>query len=316
MLDNLLFSINAVLPLFLVMLFGLALKRLNVIDPTGAKQMNALLFNFALPARLFLDVYSSDFRALWDVSLISYTVISIIVFFLICWAAAIILMPSREMKGAFVQAGFRCNYAIIGIPLVTSIMGHTPPAAIIITAFVVPLFNILSVFILTFYSGEEVSSKQILISSAKSLSKNPLIIGVMTGIVFSLVSFPIPRVFTSTLSYFSDLSTPLALIVIGVSMNIGKAKERLKPTIIVSALKLIIMPALLLPFAFLLNISDEGIVILFVLYAAPTAISSYVMAYYMGSDEHLTANAIMSTSMLSIFTYTIGVYALRLMGIV
>lgn len=316
MLENLLFSVNAVLPLFLVMIFGLVLKRLNVIDPSGAKQMNSLLFNFALPVRLFLDVYGSDFFTLWDVRLISFTMGSMIVFFLICWGLGIALMPTRKMKGAFVQGSFRCNYAIIGIPLVSSIMGHTPPSAVIATAFVIPLSNILSVFILTVYSEEEVSPKEILISSAISLRKNPLIIGVVAGTIFSLIAVPIPRALSSTLSYISNLSTPLALIVIGASMNIGKAKERLKPTLIVSLLKLFVMPVLLLPFAFLFGISNEGLVILFVLYASPTAISSYVMAYHMGSDEHLTANAILFTSMMSIFTYTIGVFILRIVGVV
>ena len=316
MLDNLLFSINAVLPLFLVMILGLILRRLNVIDASGAKQMNSLLFNFAMPVRLFLDIYRSDFFTLWDVKLILFTLASLLLFFFICWGAGIAFAKDRVTKGAFIQGSFRSNYAIIGIPLVTSIMGHTPPEAVIITAFVIPLFNILSVLILTVYSGEPASPKAILASSTVSLAKNPLILGVVTGIIFSLVRIPIPGVLLGTMFYISDLSAPLALIVIGVSMNFSKARERLKPTVIVSVIKLIAMPLLLLPFAFLFGISDEGIVILFVLYAAPTAISSYVMAYYMGSDEHLAANIIMFTSIFAIFTYTIGVYILRVTGVV
>jgi len=316
MLENLLFSINAVLPIFLVMLFGLLLKRLNIIDPAGAKQMNAVLFNFALPVRLFLDVYASDFFMLWDLRLILFTVGSILLFFFICWGIGILLMPTRQMKGAFIQGGYRSNYAIIGIPLVTSIMGYTPPAAAIVTTFVVPLYNIISVVILTIYSDEQVSTKKIITSSASSVAKNPLIIGVLTGIIFSLIRIPIPTVFSNTLFHISDLSTPLALIIIGASMNFAKAKERISPTLLACAIKLILMPVLFLPFAFLFGISNEGIVILFVLYAAPTAISSYVMAYYMGSDEHLAANIVMFTSMMSIFTYTLGVYALRVLGVV
>ena len=316
MLDNLIFSINAVAPIFLIMIFGIVLKRLGVIDPNGAKQMNSVLFNFALPVRLFLDLYSSDFLALWDVRLIAFTAGSILVFFFICWGLAILLMPSRQMKGAFVQGCFRSNFAIIGMPLITSIMGRSVPSGIVVITTVVPMFNILSVFILTVYSGEEVSPKKIAVSAAKSISKNPLIIGVVTGILFSLVKISIPTVFTNTLGHISDLSTPLALIVIGASMDFSKIKERISPTLIVCALKLLAMPLLFLPLAFLFGISNDGIVILFVLYAAPTAIVSYVMAYYMGSDEHFASSIIMFTSMLSIFTYTIGVYILRTLGVV
>lgn len=316
MLDNLIFSLNAVLPIFLIMIFGMVLKRLGVIDPTGAKQMNAVLFNFALPIRLFLDLYSSDFSAIWDVRLIVFTAGSVLTFFFICWGMAVWLMPNRRMKGAFVQGGFRSNFVILGIPLVASIMGYTPPAVIVVITVVVPMFNILSVFILTVYSGEEVVPKEIVTSSAKSIAKNPLIIGVVAGFLFALIRIPIPTILSNTLSHISDLSTPLALIVIGASMNFGKIKERISPTLIVCSLKLIAMPLLFLPLAFMFGICNEGIVALFVMYAAPTAIASYVMAYYMNSDEHFASSIIMFSSMLSIFTYTIGVYILRVVEIV
>ena len=316
MLENLIFSINAVLPIFLIMIFGMALKRLGVIDPAGAKQMNSLLFNFALPIRLFLDLYFSDFSQLWDVRLIVFTAGSVLAFFFICWGLAIWLMPNRQMKGAFVQGGFRSNFAILGLPLVASIMGYTPPAAIVIITVVVPLFNILSVFILTVYSGEDVSPKKIMVSSAKGIAKNPLIIGVVAGILFAFVRIPIPAVLSSTLFHIADLSTPLALIVIGASMNFSKIKERITPSLIVCALKLIVMPLLFLPFAFWFRIPNDAIVVLFVMYAAPTAIASYVMAYYMGSDEHFASSIVMFTSMLCIFTYTVGVYILRTVGVV
>jgi len=316
LLDNLIFSLNAVLPIFLIMIFGMVLKRLGVIDPTGAKQMNAVLFNFALPIRLFLDLYSSDFSDIWDARLIIFTAGSVLAFFFICWGMAVWLMPERRMKGAFVQGGFRSNFVILGIPLVASIMGYTPPAVIVVITLVVPMFNILSVFILTVYSGEEVVPKEIVTSSAKSIAKNPLIIGVVAGFLFALIRIPIPTIFSNTLSHISALSTPLALIVIGASMNFGKIKERISPTLIVCALKLIAMPLLFLPLAFMFGICNEGIVALFVMYAAPTAIASYVMAYYMNSDEHFASSIIMFSSMLSIFTYTVGVYVLRVMGIV
>jgi len=316
MIENLVFSINAVLPIFLIMIFGMALKRLGVIDPTGAKQMNALLFNFALPIRLFLDLYVSDFSELWDVRLMIFTAGSVLVFFFICWGLAIWLMPNRQMKGAFIQGGFRSNFAILGLPLVASIMGYIPPAAIVIITVVVPLFNILSVFILTVYSGEDVSPKKIMSSSAKSIAKNPLILGVIAGFLFALIRIPIPAVLSSTLFHIADLSTPLALIVIGSSMNFSKVKERISPTLIVCVLKLVVMPLLFLPLAFLFGISNDGIIVLFVMYAAPTAIASYVMAYYMDSDEHFASSIVMFTSMLCIFTYTAGVYILRTIGVV
>ena len=316
MIDNLLFSINAVLPIFLIMIFGIFLKEIKMVDHNGAKQMNAILFNFALPVKLFCDVSSSNLAEMMDLQLIAFAVITAFIWFFVCWGCALIFIKDRSMKGAFIQGSYRSNYAILGLPLVSSIMGGNAGKAAIITTFVIPIFNVFSVFILTIYSGEQISAKETLISAAKGIAKNPIIIGIVSGIVISLVPFNLPQTIGSSLTYVSDLSTPLALISIGASMDFGKVKARIKPALIVSFLKLIGMPLAFLPFAFLMNMSAENIVILFVMYAAPTAVSSYVMAVYMNSDESLAANIVLFTSLLSIFTYTIGVYLLKTIGIV
>ncbi|MDL2248121.1 AEC family transporter [Tyzzerella sp. OttesenSCG-928-J15] len=316
MLENLVFSVNAVLPIFLVMVIGMVLKKLKIVDYNGAKQMNAVLFNCALPVKLFMDVSSSNFAELMDIKLILYAVGTTLAWFFICWGASFIFAPERQMKGAFIQASYRSNYAILGLPLLNSIMGGNVSKAAIITTFVVPLYNILSVLILTIYSGEKISPKQTLVKAARNVAKNPLIIGILIGIAFSIIKIPIPKAINKTLGYMADLSTPLALVSIGASMDFSKVKAKLKPAMVVAFLKLVAMPLIFIPIAFLINMPPENIVILFVMYAAPTAISSYVMAVNMGSDEYLASNAILLTSLLSIITYTIGVYILRVMGIV
>ena len=316
MVDNLIFSINAVLPIFLIMLFGIFLKEIKMLDQSGAKQMNAILFNFALPIKLFCDVSSANLAELMDFQLITFSVASTFVWFFVCWGCAVLFIKDRKMNGAFIQGSYRSNYAIIGLPLVNSIMGGTIAKAAIITTFVIPIFNVLSVLILTIYSGEQVSAKETLISSAKGIVKNPIIIGIMSGIVFSLISIPLPQTIGKSLDYVSDLSTPMALISIGASMDFGKIKARIKPALISTFLKLIGMPLVFLPIAMLLNMSAENIIILFVMYAAPTAVSSYVMSVYMNSDEFLASNIILLTSLFSVFTYTIGVYILRTMSII
>jgi hypothetical protein len=104
--------------------------------------------------------------------------------------------------------------------------------------------------------------------------------------------------------------------VIGASLDLSKIKDRLKLTLVASTLKLIAMPVIFLPLAIWAGISPEGIVVLFMLYAAPTAIVSYVMASHMGTDEHLASSIVIFTTLASILIYTIGIYILRVIGIV
>jgi len=316
MVDNLIFSINAVLPIFLLMIFGIFLKHIKMLDQNGAKQMNAILFNFALPIKLFCEVSASNFADLMDIQLIVFSVLTNCIWYFICWVCALVFVKERKMKGAFIQGSYRSNYAILGLPLVSSIMGANISKAAIITTFVIPIHNVVSVLILTIYSGEQISLKETVSSSAKNVVKNPIIIGILSGALLSLLPFSLPQTLNKSLDYISDLSTPMALISIGASMDFSKVKARIKPTLIVSFLKLVGMPMAFMPIAIYMNMPVENIVILFVMYAAPTAVSSYVMAVYMNSDESLAANIILFTSLLSVFTYTIGVYWLKTIGII
>jgi hypothetical protein len=316
MLADFLFSFSSVIPIFLVMFLGFAVRRLNIISAPTTKQMNTLVFKVAMPVMLFTAVYGSDYTQLFDRKFIVFLAISIIAFFFICWAIAAKLIKDDKQKGAFIQGSFRGNYVILGIALSTELLGFTPLIAVTGAVIVVPIFNILSVIILTIYGDKKKESENVLIAIVKSIVTNPLIIGVFAGIVLTLLNIELISLLKTPVNMVSSLATPLALLVIGASLDLSQIKDRLKYTLIASTLKLVIKPILFIPLAIWIGISTEGIVVLFVLYAAPTAIVSYVMAAHMGTDEHLASSIVIFTSMVSILTYTIGVYILRVIGIV
>ena len=316
MLSDLLFSFNAVIPLFLVILLGLVIRRLNIIDDHTTGQMNSLTFKIALPVMIFNAVYGSDYSQMLDWKFIAFLALSIFIFFFICWLIAAKLVIGDKEKGAFIQGSFRGNYAILGVALSTEVLGYTPTLVVTGIVIIVPLFNILSVIILTIYSEQKIESKSLIKTIIKSIITNPLIISVFAGIVLTLLNVEIIPLLKTPINMISSLATPFALLVIGASLDFSKIRERLKYTLAAGTLKLIIMPAVFIPLAIWAGIVPEGIVVLLVLYAAPTAIVSYVMASNMGSDEHLASSIVLFTSLTSILTYTIGVYILRVIGIV
>ena len=315
MLSDLLFSFNAVIPIFLVMLLGLVVRRLNIIDSSATKQMNALVFKIILPIMLFCTVYGSDYSQMLDRKFILFLILSVIIFFFLCWIIAAILVKDNKKKGAFIQGSFRGNYVILGVALSTEVLGFTPAIAVTGVVIIVPLFNILSVIILTIYDEKKTKSENVIITFFKSIVTNPLIISVFAGIILTLFNIEIIPLLKTPIAMISSLATPFALLVIGASLDFSQIKDRLQYTLVASTLKLIIMPVIFIPLAIWSGISKEGIVVLLVLYAAPTAIVSYTMAAHMGTDEHLASGIVLFTSLVSILTYTIGVYILRVIGI-
>ena len=316
MLSDLIFSFSAVIPIFLIMLLGFVVRRLNIIDDSVTRQMNALVFRIALPVMLFNNVHGSDYSQLLDLKFIAFLIISIIIFFFICWIIAAKLIGDNKKKGSFIQGSFRGNYVILGVALSTELLGFTPAIVVTGIVIVVLLFNTLSVIILTVYGGKTNESENALKTITKSIVTNPLIIGIFIGIVMTMLNMELIPLLRTPVDMVSSLANPLALLVIGASLDFSKIKDRMKHTLIASTMKLIIMPVVFIPLAIWAGISTEGVVVLFVLYAAPTAIVSYVMASQMGTDEHLASSIVIFTSMASILTYTIGVYILRVTGIV
>ena len=316
MLSDLIYSFNTVIPLFLVMLLGLIVGRLKIIDAPATKQMNALIFKVVLPIMLFNTVHGSDYSQMFDRKFIVFLILSIIAFFFICWIIAAKFVKDDKKKGAFIQGSFRGNYVILGVALSTEVLGFTPAIAVTGILIVVPLFNILSVIILTIYNEQKTESGNVILAIVKSIVTNPLIISVLAGIALTLLNIELIPLLSTPINMVSSLATPFALLVIGASLDFSKIKDRLRYTIGASILKLIIMPAIFIPLAIWAGITAEGIVVLLVLYAAPTAIVSYAMAAHMGTDEHLASSIVLFTSLASILTYTIGVYILRVIGFV
>lgn len=307
--DNLIFSINAVFPLFIIIFVGLLIKKINLIDDKGVKTLNTIVFNIALPTQLFYTIANSNVKDDFDLSFIIYSVSASIIFFLIIWGGSELLIKDKTRIGAFVQGCFRGNYSIIGLVLIGEIMGDDFTLGVLVTALIIPLYNILSIIVLSMRSchQERVSFKKTLIG----IFKNPLTIGIFLGLPFSLLDF---RFFNetnfkfigSTLISIGNLTTPAAVLAIGASISFAKLKASFLLSIVASFIKLIICPLMIVVVAYILKFDGGALLVLFIMSGAPSAVSGFIMASKMGSDENLAANVVLISTLFSIVTITAG----------
>ena len=317
MLGNLLFSINAIAPIFFMVLIGYIIKRRGYLDEHTYKKMNSIVFKFAMPVMVFKDVLGSDLKEAMDLRLIVYTLVTTLLAFFGAWVLAVSLVKDRKKIGAFVQGSFRGNFIFLGLPLIRNIMGGELPArALVVTTFIVPSYNILSVIILTIYSGEKKSLAKTVKETLLNILKNPLIWGISVGVIANLINLRLPISISQTFTYLSNMSMPIMLLCIGATLNFTKLRTTLKHAMFVAVYKLVLVPLVFLSIAICLNFPNDSIVVLYVMYAAPTAIASYTMAAMMNSDEELASNIVVLTSLLSTVTFTIGIYVLKTIGII
>ncbi|MDE6241937.1 MAG: AEC family transporter [Anaeroplasmataceae bacterium] len=325
---NLLFTLNAILPIILPILLGYFLKRIHFFKEGFLTEANKLVFKILIPILLFSNLYLADMTEInW--AFVGFSAAAILVLFLI-GLVVVLFIPDRKQKGVILQASFRSNYAIIGIPLATMLGGPQAGAeASVVAAVSVPLFNILAVIALSIYDHDEntkISIKNILFK----IITNPLILGVAAGLVVCGINMGINAgggnasefldeymsFIPSTITSLAKVATPLALIVLGGRFEFKAVKALWKQLTLSVTLRLVITPAIFLVIAYFLGFKGSTqFAILISLFATPIAVSSAPMAAQMGQDEELAGQIVVWTSALSAFSLFVIIMICAAIGI-
>ena len=314
--EQLIFSLNATIPVFLVMVIGYILKNLHVVDEPFVKTLNSFNYKITLPVLLFRDIAESDFYSVWDTKYVLYCFLVTLVSITAIWLLAGIFYKNKAQLGEFIQASYRSSAAVLGIAFIQNIYGNSGMAPLMIIG-TVPLYNVAAVLVLSFTGPNSHGlDKESLKASIKGILTNPIIIGIVLGMIVSACRIEFPVIVTKTISNISVLATPLALIGLGAGFEGRKALKEIKPTIVASLLKLVILPAVFLPLAIHMGFTNEKLVAILIMLGSPTTVSCYIMAKNMGHEGVLTSSVVVATTFLSSITLTAYLFLLRSMGLI
>ena len=314
--EQLLFSLNATLPVFLVMVIGYVIKRLGIVDEPFVKTLNKFNFKITLPVLLFRDIAESDFYSVWDTSYVLYCFFVTLTTILGIWMLAGFFYKNKDLSGELIQASYRSSAAVLGIAFIQNIYGTSGMAPLMIIG-TVPLYNVAAVLILSF-TGPNAHGldKQSLKSSIKGIVTNPIILGILLGMIVSVCKVRFPFIISKTINNLSIPATPLALIGLGAGFEGKKAVKLLKPTAVATLIKLVLLPCLFLPVAVSMGFTSEKLVAILIMLGSPTTVSCYIMAKNMGHEGTLTSSVVVSTTFLSSITLTIFLFILRSRGLI
>ncbi|WP_138263084.1 AEC family transporter [[Clostridium] hylemonae] len=311
--DNLVFSLNATVPVFLLMLLGLFLKYIGWIDDDFAAKMNRFVFLVPLPVLVFNDLATVDFRQVWDVRFVLFCLLATVVSIAISTAVSF-LWRDRSIQGEFIQSSYRSSAALLGIAFIQNIYGTAGMAPLMIIGSV-PLYNVMAVAMLSVFSPERGKlNGTVWRQTLRGIITNPIIIGIAAGLMWSVLKIPMPHVMEKTVSNVAEMATPMGLIAMGATFDIKKAFAKVKPSLTAAALKLIGFCSLFLPVAIQMGFREEKLVAILVMLGSATTVSCFVMAKNMGHEGVLSSSVIMLTTFLSAFTLTGWLYILKSLG--
>lgn len=312
--DSFIFSLNATMPVFLVIVLGYILKQIGLFTDEFCRVGNKYVFLVALPVLLFRDIAQTNLYEDFKLSFVLYCAGVTTLVFLGVWFLAAHILKDKSLVGAFAQASVRSSAAILGIAFVENMYGNAGLAPLMIVS-AVPLFNIYSVIILTFSANSGQHGTGAIRKACINVLKNPIIIGIVLGLPFSLLRIEIPTIPLKMIESVGATATPLALLVVGAGFEGTKALAKIKPTLWATAIKLVFLPAVFLPLAIALGLQDVELVAALIMLGSPTTVSCYVMATNMGNDGELSTSIIVLTTLLSSVTLTGWIFLLRSMGL-
>lgn len=323
--NELLFAVNATVPICLMVLIGYFAKRIGLLSQTLAGSINKLVFRLFLPAMLFLNVYKIESFADIDFTFVWYAIIATLVFFLLGLFAVLAFTKENAKRGVLLQAAFRANYAFVGISLASSLFGDKGAMmATVLSAFVIPLFNLLAIFALSFFSSEKRPSLK---AFFVEMSKNPPIVSIAAGFLVLLVralfvhfgiAFRLSDIepIYKTLSSLSAVATPLALVALGGQFEFSAIGALKKEIIFGVCARCCVVPILSIGVAYLIGIFEGAHFATFVAaFCTPVAVSSVPMVQEMRGDVALAGQIVVWSTLCSAVTVFLASYLLKLAGI-
>ncbi len=329
--NDLLFSLNIVMPMALMMALGYIFKRIGLFDDPFLRSAKKFCFYVLLSCSLFKNLYDSKLDRL-PYRFIIFLVISILLEIILSFVFAKLIAENGKEEGVIAQGSFRSNFAYIGFPLAA--MFFTDEALIqrvnseisLASIFVIPLFNVFAVIALL-KGKEEKDGRGMLKRSFNGIIRNPCILSVFAGMTVLLLRILIPSVsffvkndllwVYQALSYLSSMSTPLAFLLVGADMDFSRSVRDIGKLAKVVLLKDLVFPVLFLCAAFILHAADSvEYAILVSVFASPTAVSSAIMAHEMNGDSDLASEIVVYTTLFSILSLLVIIYLLRITGCV
>lgn len=310
--ENLIIAVNCVTPVFIYMLVGYFANSRKVVPREVFSQISRLAFSALLPFTMFHNIYSANLSTAFSPMMVVYLVVVNIVFFTVGSLILFRIQPDGRRRGLEIQNTYRSNIAIIGVALAQPLMSADALSAMCIAiAVLVPLYNVLAIIALELCRGTKVSLSKL----AVSMVKNPLIFGSVTGILFSVLGIRLPSAVESAVSGLAKTGSVIALVALGATFEFSALRRNAKELTKLTLNRLVVYPlAMILP-AISLGFRGSDLATILICVAAPISTSTYTMALVYDSDDVLSGQLVVTTSLFCCFTLFLWIFLFKQLGL-
>lgn len=300
--DIIVFTFNAVVPLFILIGVGYVMRMVGLMSEDIAVRVNKICFAVMLPCNFFHTIYNADL-AIESFGIVGFAFVCYCVMIPIWCFIVPKVIKERPKAGAVIQATYRSNTVLLGLPIMTNIFGaeNCVPIALLIT-FIIPCHTVVSIVVLTMFSNENNGKRITIRDIAEKIFKNPITIAAVLGIAVNFIGIRLPILIEKPVSDMSMIASPIAMLALGARFNLKSLKRNRMAVALASACKLLIMPAIITGSAIIAGYRGPELGALLISTGCPQAVAAVAMADAMGCDGELAGEIMVTTSLLSCFT--------------
>ncbi len=306
-----------VLPVFGLIGIGYLVAWSKILDESRGQALADFVFVIAIPLLILRVLATADFAgtSAWRLWLPFFTV------FAISWAAGTTLIRrlfGRDARAGLV-AGLAASYGnttLVGIPLVLAAYGAAGavPMALIVGVQFPAIMTVVAVLMERSERRDgvetsRVNTLELIATVTKTLVTNPIIIGVIAGILWRVSRIPFAGVPADLIGRLADVASTLALFALGMSLRRYGIRGHIRPGLILTGLKLVVMPALVLALAPVFALTPITTKVAVIAAACPTGLTPFLVASRFRTGEHLASNVISLSTLFAVVSVAFWLHA-------
>lgn len=300
------------LPFIIYMGFGYGSRRAGAASMSFLREMNRFTFHVFFPLMMFDNIYSIGAGVSLSGRFVGFAVGGVLLVLALASLLTPVFVKDRRQIPVLIQGVYRSNILLFAIPLTGNLFGTAPVAlATALVVLIVPIYNVAAVLLLEFFSGKKRSSARQLLGNVLT---NPLVMGVAAGLLFKMLSIRLPAPLMTVIRQYSSLTTPLALFILGGTLQFGSMLRHMRLLLGVVLTKLVLIPAAMLWVSGRLGFDAMESFVIFTLFATPVATATFPMSQAMGADGELAGELVVITTTCSVLTLFFWILLMQRVG--
>lgn len=306
---------DIVLPVFGLLGIGYAAAWIRLLGEAATDGLAAYVYRIAIPILVFRFVVTNDTPETSPLVLLGCYFGAVAIVWALSSAIARLGFGVRGPLNAIAGMGAAySNSVLLGFPLIVASYGDAGALIFfILTPFHMPIMALALALHLEMSRGDQVAYAKVAIATFRSMAQNPIIIGIASGVLYKVSGLPLPGLANTISKSIGDTGLPCALFCMGLTLRRYGVREGLKLALLMTILKLLLLPALVWFFAHqIAGLDPVSVGALTIFAAAPAGVNVFIFAsqYQVGIAQASSAIAI--STALSIVTISV---ALAFLGV-